>query len=90
MPFLVDYLHSRVVCVLVADEERSLGRAAVGVDPLVAEDGRVDLHVLLRHGAVERERHHLRRLAELGLLAGNAGAVGGAEAVGEEAGGPWG
>ncbi len=63
------------------DEEGSLGRAPIGVDPLVAEDIRVDLHVLLGNCAVEAERDHHGRLRDFGLLARDHGAVGGTIAV---------
>ena len=52
----------------MADEEGSLGRAAVGVDLLVVHDALVDLHVSLGHGTVEGQHHHLGSLAQLCVI----------------------
>ena len=73
-----------VVGVLVTDEERSLDLAAVGVDVLVFEDLLVDVDVVDVDGAVEGEGDHLGHLGHF-EVAGDLGAVGGAEAVGEDA-----
>ena len=66
--FIFCYLYCRVIGVLVADEEGSLGRAPVGIDLLVVHDALVDLHVPLGDGPVERKHHHLRGLAKLGIV----------------------
>lgn len=80
----VQVLDGRVVCVFVRDEESSADLTAVGVLALAVEDVLVQVDVVDVDGAVERDGDHLRHLRRLDV-AGNAGAVGRAEAIGEDA-----
>lgn len=77
-------LHGRVVGVLVVHEEGASDLAAVGVLALTVEDVLVQVDVVDVDGTVEGERDHLRHLVGLNV-AGDAGAVGRAEAVGQHA-----
>jgi len=80
----VQILHGRVVGVLVVHEEGGADLAAVGILALTVEDVLVQVDVVDVDGAVERERDHLGHLVGLDV-AGDAGAVGRAEAVGQHA-----
>lgn len=80
----VQVLHGRVICVLVRDEESSPDLAAVGILPLAVEEVFVQVDVVDVNGPVKRDRNHLGHLRWLDV-AGNAGAVGGTEAVGQDA-----
>ena len=68
------------------DEEGGLGGAAVGVDRVLGEEALVDGHVGAGDGAVEGHGHHLRGLLHVDVgRARDHGAVGRAEAVGQNA-----
>jgi hypothetical protein len=80
----VQVLHGGVVGVLVRYEEGASDLAAVGVGAGPAEDLLVQVDVVHVDGPVERQRDHLGDVGGL-QLPGDAGAVGGAEAVREHA-----
>lgn len=78
------YLQRSVVGVLVRREESAPNLAAVRVLPLAVEDFVVEVDVVHVDGTVEGDGDHLRHLVGLDV-ARDAGAVGGAEAVGQHA-----
>lgn len=84
VPFPVHLLHGRVVGVLVRDEEGRLDVATVRILSLPVEDLFVEADVVVVDGVIERDGDHLRHVLG-GQVAGDRGAVLGAEAVGEHA-----
>jgi len=75
-------LDSRVVGVLVRDEESTTDLTTVRILSLPIEDLFVQVDVVDVHGAVERDRDHLRHLLRIDV-ARNAGAISRAVAIGQ-------
>lgn len=84
MTFPVHILHGRVVGVLVRHEVRGFDVAAVGVLALAVEHLLVQLDVVVVDGVVESDSDHHGYVFG-GQVAGDGGAVLGAEAVGQDA-----
>ena len=80
VPTSVKLLHSRVVCILVTHEERSLDLAAIRILSFSVEDILVEVHVVGVDGSVEGDGDHLGDLGGVDV-AGHPRPVGGAEAV---------
>lgn len=80
----VKILHGRIISVLVRDEEGTADLAAVRILTLPVEDLLVQVDVVDVHGAVERDRDHLRHLLRIDVT-GDASTIGGAVAVGQDA-----
>lgn len=80
----VQVLHGRVVGIFVGDEEGTADLAAVGVVAKAVEYFFVEVDVVDVDGTVESERDHLWYVNGF-QVTGNAGTVGGAETVGEDA-----
>lgn len=77
-------LHGRIIGVLVRDEEGTADLAAVRILTLPVEDLVVQIDVVDIHGAVERDRDHLRHLLRIDVT-GDASAVSGTVAIGQDA-----
>jgi len=80
----MEILHGRIIGVLVRDEEGTADLAAVRVLTLPVEDLLVQIDVVDVHGAVERDRDHLRHLLKIDVT-GDASTVSGTVAIGQDA-----
>lgn len=84
VPLPVHFLDSRVIGVLVGDEEAGLDVATVRVLAFPVEDLLVEADVVVVDGVIEGNRDHLRHV--LGRqIAGDGCAILGTEAVGKDA-----
>lgn len=84
MTFPVSLLNSRVVTVLMGNEEGRLDVASVRIFTFSVEDFLVQLDVVVVNGIVEGDCDHLGHVLG-GQVAGDDGAIFGAEAIGQHA-----
>jgi len=82
VPTSVKLLHSRVVCILVTNKERSLDLAAIRILSFSVEDILIEVHIVGVDGSVKGDGDHLRDLVGVDAP-GDPGAIRRAETVRE-------